>query len=81
MDKVNNFKISNSNKSFFKNEGYLVLKNFFDPKMILDLNNVLFENFKFFQKKNIKKKDFNKHLIELRKNSKDTQNRLYHSQW
>lgn len=71
MDKVNNFRINNSNKSFFKKEGYLVLKNFFDPKMISDLNNVLFENFKFFQKKDIKKKNFDKHLIELRKNNKE----------
>ena len=51
MDKVKNFKISNSNKLFFKREGYLVLKNFFEPKMISDLNNILFENFKFFKKK------------------------------
>ena len=56
MNKVKNFKISNSNKLFFKKEGYLVLKNFFDPKIISDLNNILFENFKFFKKKILKKK-------------------------
>ena len=70
MENINNFKISNSNKIFFKQEGYLVLKNFFEPKKITDLNNIIFENFKFSQKKNIQRKDFDNHLLQLRKKNK-----------
>lgn len=71
MENISNFNIKKKNKEFFKKEGYLVLRKFFDPKIISNLNCIIFENFKFFQKrKNIQIKNFDKYLIELRKKNK-----------
>lgn len=70
METIYNYKISKKNVNFFKSQGYIFLKNTIDKKIILKIQNVIFQNLKFHINKNIKKKDFHKELKSLRKNKK-----------
>lgn len=72
MRKIKSFKLNSKVKKFFRNEGYIIVRNFFDKNEIHQLKKIIFDNFKYINKiEKLNYKSFDKKLIIFRKKNKE----------